>query len=274
VKKFFPFLLSACCLTTAVLFAAPVRSNLGGDGEEYGESPESTAVLYVQDGLIAMWDAIENADWGVHNPNGFPVNLVTGEHDVPFERFSSIEILPDALIIRGNTTVMSPPLSAIDGDFPYITGEWNVAMMREDNTTSSLDIWTAIGDAGTAWSLNLYLQSSKMTFCRGNNYHGYNIAKGSGEWADGVFSARVSVNKSSDAEYNLAEYFVDGVLKYSANRSAWSFNSYAILNPPKLVVRVLNNSVMVIRNIRLYNRALTPEEIQYNYQIDKARFGE
>ena len=28
-----------------------------------------TAKDYVQDGLIAMWDGIENAGWGVHDPN-------------------------------------------------------------------------------------------------------------------------------------------------------------------------------------------------------------
>ena len=28
-----------------------------------------TAKDYVQDGLIAMWDGVENAGWGVHDPN-------------------------------------------------------------------------------------------------------------------------------------------------------------------------------------------------------------
>lgn len=30
---------------------------------------EYTAKSYIQDGLIAMWDGIENAGWGVHDPN-------------------------------------------------------------------------------------------------------------------------------------------------------------------------------------------------------------
>ena len=28
-----------------------------------------SAKSYIQDGLVAMWDGIENAGWGVHDPN-------------------------------------------------------------------------------------------------------------------------------------------------------------------------------------------------------------
>ena len=43
-----------------------------------------TARDYVQDGLIAMWDGIENAGWGVHNQNerSIWVDLVGGHNMV------------------------------------------------------------------------------------------------------------------------------------------------------------------------------------------------
>ena len=37
-----------------------------------------TARDYVQDGLIAMWDGIENAGWGVHDPNATTWKDLTG----------------------------------------------------------------------------------------------------------------------------------------------------------------------------------------------------
>lgn len=49
-----------------------------------------TAKDYVQDGLIAMWDGIENAGWGVHDPSatvwkdlagGYDMNVVNGFFD-------------------------------------------------------------------------------------------------------------------------------------------------------------------------------------------------
>ena len=34
---------------------------------------------YVQDGLIAMWDGIENAGWGIHDPNATTwIDLIGG----------------------------------------------------------------------------------------------------------------------------------------------------------------------------------------------------
>lgn len=50
--------------------ASPVRSNLGGDGEEYGDVETYTASDYVQEGLVAMWDGIENAGLGEHVASG------------------------------------------------------------------------------------------------------------------------------------------------------------------------------------------------------------
>ena len=37
-----------------------------------------TASDYVQDGLVAMWDGIENAGWGVHDPNATTWKDLTG----------------------------------------------------------------------------------------------------------------------------------------------------------------------------------------------------
>ena len=40
-----------------------------------------TARDYVQDGLIAMWDGIENAGWGTHDPNATVWKDLAGNRD-------------------------------------------------------------------------------------------------------------------------------------------------------------------------------------------------
>ena len=49
-----------------------------------GGSSTPTARDYVQDGLIAMWDGIENAGWGVHDAAATVwKDLSGGGNDVP-----------------------------------------------------------------------------------------------------------------------------------------------------------------------------------------------
>lgn len=51
-----------------------------------------TAKDYVQDGLISMWDGIENAGWGVHDPNATVWKDLSGNgHDFVFSSVYSVE---------------------------------------------------------------------------------------------------------------------------------------------------------------------------------------
>lgn len=53
---------------TYIAVSAPVKSILDTDGTEQQEVVASyTAHDYIQDGLIAMWDGIENVDWNTHD---------------------------------------------------------------------------------------------------------------------------------------------------------------------------------------------------------------
>lgn len=51
--------------------SSPIKSNIGAKNVEYtDEETESySAASYIQDGLIAMWDAIENIGFGLHDDN-------------------------------------------------------------------------------------------------------------------------------------------------------------------------------------------------------------
>ena len=52
-------------LVASMGYASPVASANGADGIEWGDGAwEPTAVDYIQDGLVCMWDAIENLGYG------------------------------------------------------------------------------------------------------------------------------------------------------------------------------------------------------------------
>jgi hypothetical protein len=53
-----------------------------------GSTKESTAKLYIQDGLVAMWDGIENTGWGTHDANATVWKDLVGTRDVPMTNVS------------------------------------------------------------------------------------------------------------------------------------------------------------------------------------------
>lgn len=231
-----------------------------------------TAADYIQDGLVAMWDGIENAGWGLHDTKSFPVNLITGESDIPFSAFVSTTISEKSLIITGDTTVVSVSEYDFGSTLPYLTAEFNISIKLVDATLSEHRVYIALGSTATASSLNLYPEKEKIIFCRGNNYFAYSEGAESGVANSGVYSIVASVDKSSDENYNIADYYKDGNLKHSVNKSNWVFGSYKIENPAEFRIKVSSGEELIIRNIRFYSRALTAEEVAYNYSIDRARF--
>ena len=235
-------------------------------------SGAKTARDYVQDGLIAMWDGIENAGWGTHDPNATPINLVSGESDFPFASFTDKQITDNSIVITGDSTYQSSASYTIPGEAPYVTLEANVGMERDDASSSTLNLWIALGSTGTSSSLNLYQQSSKLVFARGNNYFNFTESATSGSMNSAVYSAVASVDKSNDSSYNVGDYYKNGLLAYSTNKTDWVFSSYYITNPAKLLIRVRAGTKLVLRNLRFYSRALTADEISRNYAIDKERF--
>ena len=64
-----------------------------------------TAKDYVQNGLVAMWDGIENAGWGVHNPNATVWKDLVGDCDFTL---SGVSFDADRAIFNGYGYGTSP----------------------------------------------------------------------------------------------------------------------------------------------------------------------
>ena len=195
-----------------------------------------TAKDYVQDGLIGMWDGIENAGWGVHDPNATAWKDLAGSTDLEvYGRFEK-----DRVVSVGKNE---------NGVVRYF-GRWNTSIfdiafkydsiIQGDNGCVKLGRWTSIYYDPTGWlNCSSYPNKLNSQIVNGTSHH---ICLSSGFWLDGALLSQTEEPRAPYSAENDAQRFL-----YSVNGA--------------------------IFGIRRYSRSLTEDEIAHNYAIDKARFG-
>ena len=198
----------------------------------------STARDYVQDGLIAMWDGIENAGWGVHDQNATTcVDIVGGVH-----AFSGISE-PMAFVV--GTVSKFFDIDTTDAT----TIEW---LWRDSGTTRMCGIYTH----DKSYSLRYQVNDVSTT------YPLYQIRYWNGAEQVSIYpmskTVRAGALTYSDGVFNV---YGDGLVRGTYSDASASGSTH---------FSVSKNSAF--NGIRIYSRALTAEEISHNYEIDKARF--
>lgn len=258
MKKFFPLLLSACCLATAVLFSAPIRSNLGGDGVEgISENTGPTAADYIQDGLVAMWDGIENVDWGAHDPDATTwIDLVNGI-DIPVNGFN-----PDCAIMKTVALSDAQLLDALAS--PNMTVEM-FTVCGVSPLSSRLSPIVVMPEA-SYFSFSYYRWGASVNYATGfyrlfgqqNKWYGYFPREGD------VETIRFTLTRDCTS-----------VKAYYYNGSSLDVYSYAATEPSvsPTELRFWRAGNPEVYFVRIYNRTLSEAEVSYNFLIDKARFG-
>ena len=214
-----------------------------------------TAKDYVQDGLIAMWDGVENAGWGVHDPNATVWRGLIGSDDLIMRncRFEQDSLVSDSYIgvcayssITRNFGDMSLEVAFRDdikrANHDLLSFDTNpgtgIVVFGGQNESSTLDWWVLGDDTNVAANTlgNTNPTSSSITL------------------ASGLFRFyRIGLEISLlTASYND----ITGFLSLFGLRN--SDGRYCMIGS--------------IYCVRLYSRALTTDEIVHNYAIDKARF--
>ena len=221
-----------------------------------------TARDYVQDGLVAMWDGIENAGWGVHDPNA------VGWKDLSPNGYS-LEQIGSPIISIGSgwydlNCYSSSFLRRMGTTIPAITAECVFSVASKQYTVltcprggyQSPFIVFSICD----WNMLIPLAYS------GKSIKGIPISVGipnattvihggdrnSTGFLNGV-SSNESFTSSSDLgwQYNYTSYPTVGYASSMGGRTGFIGRVFAI---------------------RYYSRNLTEAEIAANYKIDKIRF--
>lgn len=209
-----------------------------------------TARDYVQDGLIAMWDGIENAGWGQHDPNATLWKDLVGDNDLVLQNTAHFD---ENSLVSADRDKLTALCSA---RLPYASIEV-CAFFDESRGSSSLVCFgNSVDDERmltiSPFSMQTYNGNHMLRLTTpvdpkcswagvhdGNQHYAYvRGALASGE-------NRVNEWGTRNGTFGLSG---------SSNYSSWSF-------------------VGAYYSVRLYSHALTAEELAANYAVDKARFG-
>ena len=209
-----------------------------------------TALDYVQDGLIAMWDGIENAGWGIHDQSATTWKDLVGGNDLMLKNTAHFD---ENSLVSADRDKLTALCSA---RLPYASIEVCAFFDKSRNPSGLVCFGNSVDDermftAGTGliqtYNGNHMLKLTtrvdpKCTWAGvhdGNRHDAY---------------VRGALASGTKAVNNWGKRNGTFGLSGSSNYVSWTF-------------------VGAYYSVRLYSRALTADEIAYNYAIDKARFG-
>ena len=261
------FITGAAAFAATSSFASPVASLLGESGvrftDDYNGWDDSTAKLYIQDGLIAMWDGIENAGWGTHDPNatvwkdlvgGCDCEVVNGPATWGDEYFQGNH----STFFKGLSTAIPQAISA---------GRFHLDICLDFKTVpTSVDAYRQQGQFGVMGS-----STSNRLLCPIWSYAGniYTTVRNTETRVVNSIGLRegtytYALDSSGYQEIFGTRYSL-GVGSYSLSSATITLGSFG-----ELLLKYCTYSK--IFNIRLYNRSLDDSEKAVNDAIDKERF--
>ena len=215
-----------------------------------------TARDYVQDGLIAMWDGIENAGWGIHSSDMILNDLLGGGAHIDFVNTS-----------RGNRSILFDGRDEQTGmlnKYQYLNSQVLTIEFCVSLDSTKNQCFIQLSGSGERMTLiaGVYNISRELftgpSFSPIYNISGLKIGTVSIQYTVGSFQSTKAYNNGVELSHIRDEGFSTGNnLNSVGNRQ--NNTSYAMSGE--------------FFSMRWYSRYLTDAEIAANYAIDKARFG-
>ena len=271
MKKFLLLGLSIECFS---VMSAPVKSMLGADGVEINaEEVTYTASDYIQDGLVAMWDGIENAGLGVHDANatvwtdltgnGWDLTLLSGA--INDGRFIWN---PDGLWHCGNNYDIRPSFSMADilgsSDNPPFTMEMVVEIERYNTMQRYVPFGIYDGSWGFGYGEPLDNFYVSLPWATGFTRKSF----------DTILDRTISVSIRTDGE-RIVSACNGSIFQNAAcgNYSIRLSSAPVFFNSVGYNPTVSDSWISVLKSVRVYDRTLSDKEVFYNQVIDNVRFG-
>lgn len=249
-----------------IAVAVPVRSIVAARNAVVASTEQShhTAADYIQDGLIIMFDGIENAGWGLHNANATNWVELIGQFTI-LDRGNKTFENNCALFSYGNgkDRIQIEYITPANG---LLTVE-TMFMPTKDQPQHFIVTQSYNG----GWALAYYRNSGDAYF------NACDKIDGAYKYQHTLFAVneknRFTCIIDSDCLRLMRNGKANEPVAFNALKrySAGSSYSWTIIGAADW----FGNGAMIGRVyfVRIYNRALSGEEIQHNYQIDKERFG-
>lgn len=267
-------LLSLLPMLAFLAYSSPVKSNEAAKGIAFADDGSAipSAADYIQDGLILMYDGIENAGWGVHDPEATTWTELVGlpfiACDLPMRDHT---ILENGILCESKLPMVKRPAD------PY-------AFMVEISEGYTMQLAARFPEDGVSGDL-AGINASGFEFTSRVDSYGqlFLFYTCSPKIQRGVREVPLSTTFTivGDAVAKYTKFLYDETI-------FWNVQSFSIFNDdgrfyPAIGInsggRVSDTygtgagGGVIYHNFRIYNRALTQAEIEYNNQIDKERFG-
>ena len=260
-------------LMVAEISAVPIKSNIASrEISTITSASMPTAADYIQDGLIAMWDGIENAGYGIHDDSATKwIDCMSGLEFTPYGTLGdTVTFNSNCVTLSGGNSYLRrgsqevKPIIQGNGSEAYFTVELcnkPISDIRTKNFASYCGIGTLIGSYGYGvrwyvaenWAVRyLYVKNTPYTF-------GSQLTSEQ-PWTMTIVS-----------DGNMTKWYLNGSLVRSGahgSTTGWFDNWF--LGGGSSSGNYWQGDIF---SHRFYNRALSDAEIEANYNIDKARFG-
>ena len=202
-----------------------------------------TARDYVQSGLVAMWDGIENAGWGAHDASATTWKDLTGNgHDIAI---STATFSDDAINIS----------------------ERSAALTHGFSTGSIRAIEISVKERLSGYCILFFDTRNRITHYFENGVNGMQFNPDRANSAV-VKSGASTFAATMDADGMLQSGYADGRPNPISNWTRWSGGENYYLSPRYGSWTFAGS----LRFIRIYDRMPTADEFAANYAIDKERF--
>ena len=224
-------------------------------------SSTPTARDYVQSGLVAMWDGIENAGWGTHETA--PTRWKNLIEDSPY---------PDFIVESGKT--FGADHLIVDGLSAESASAWPDSFSQLETCYRCDDGW-AFFNVNIQRKLQWGISHASSAFPQfsGSGAQGQNVFNYS-EFAPGIHNS-ISIVYAATGYSGAVSVWVNGEnrLPTGTSRQLTTTPNVTCIGSRKGVSSAYNTATGIVNSIRLYSRALTAAEVAANYAIDAARFG-
>ena len=222
-----------------------------------------TAKDYVQDGLIVMWDSIENVGWGVHDPSDRTWLDIVGGKTIALP--SATQVLDNKMVF---TQAATSSAISYDSDIPAYSVFHTFRMLNQDQASQMIFILLSYGTSSSVGSYS-WNSSIPLRVFRGVNWRNITLEDYDAPCQIGMVYSTKKDGSSPDAIFAI---YVNGSQVYKLVGPSWYF-AYDFALSGNYYIGAATNRPQDVYGIRLYNRAITDAEIAANYAIDKARFG-
>lgn len=239
----------------------------------------SSAKGYIQDGLVAMWDGIENVGWGQHSDSAATWVDLKGTTNYNFILQNSYTWASNGLITSPTYDMVAETTSSI----PYATNLTTEIVFETYAfpTTASRISFFKLGEAlpfgNYHWAMRSLMFTNNGTGKIGWMFKTHSILSNTG-YSNPPLNTPMSIStvyavpSGSDdnkRKQNPTRVLFDGVAK----SPSWASDGAAISGEMWISNNSANGFYGKVYAIRVYNRQLSNDEIGQNYAIDKQRFG-